>query len=148
MKYIKTLLFATIISTLLFTTSCGGDDDSPSDADRATSQLVGTWIATGVILDNISVLSPTYDNFQLIVNSDLSYDTNGGAPAFTDNGGFFTLGEVMGDIINVTMDGVAATFTVDTETNTALLEFTAPSDPIGARVSGLNGDYQFSLQKQ
>lgn len=145
MKKLKIYFLSVAISSLVVIASCGDDDDGgTSPEDQFAANIGGSWSATEVRLDGNDVTDPSYLNFTIQFNEDGSYVTSDGDPVFTDQGGFYTVTSVAGDVGSITLDGVAATLTVTGET-TATLGFTATGEAIGAR--GLEGAYVFSLSK-
>lgn len=145
MKNIKYIFSVVALLSLVTFISCGDDDPSgPSDIDR----LAGVWSGTNVTLDGVDVTSPEYANFRITFNDDGSYITVDGDPVFTDTGGFWTITSSSATGLSLTLDGVAVQAEFNADNTTVTLTFTATDAVIGARTSGLVGDYVFSLAKQ
>ncbi|TRX61209.1 hypothetical protein FNH22_03900 [Fulvivirga sp. M361] len=140
LKNIASLLLLALLSTFV---SCGDDDDN-----GASPGLVATWSASSVLLNDFDVTMPTYENFTITFRSDGTYITSGGTPVFTDQGGFWSITSETGSQINITLDDIAASVSFTDDLSTAVLNFTANGKAIGARTSGLEGNYVINLQKK
>ena len=141
LKNIASLLLLALLPTFV---SCGDDDDT----NGASSGLVATWSASSVLLNDFDVTMPTYENFTITFRSDGTYTTSGGTPVFTDQGGFWSITSETGGQVNITLDGIAASVSFTDGLSTAVLNFTANGTAIGARTSGLEGNYVINLEKQ
>ena len=145
MKKLKYIFSVVALSSLVTFMSCGDDDSSgPSDIDR----FVGAWTASSVTLNDFDVTSPSYSDFRITFNSDGSYITVGGDPVFTNTGGFWTISSSSASNIGLDVDGVAVQAGFGADDTTLTLTFTATDEVIGARTSGLAGNYVFTLAKQ
>lgn len=140
LKNIASISLLVLLSTFI---SCGDDDDN-----GASSSLVATWSASSVLLNDFDVTLPTYENFTITFRNDGTYSTSGGTPVFTDQGGFWSITSETGNQANLTLDGVAASVSFADDLSTAVLSFIAIGEAIGARTSGLDGNYVINLERQ
>ncbi|NJN26814.1 MAG: hypothetical protein HC819_12980 [Cyclobacteriaceae bacterium] len=143
MKIIKNILYGLSILSLALFYSCGSDDPSP--LEDATNKLAKTWGNATVILDGADVTSPSYSDFSITFRADGSYTTSDGDPAFKSTGGFWAFTN-QSTFTSILVDGVTMSVVLNEEATTLKLSFLAPGAPVGARVSGLVGDYIFDLQ--
>lgn len=140
LKIIASLSLLVLLSTLI---ACGDDDD-----DGGPSNLVATWSASSVFLNDFDVTLPTYENFTITFRNDGTYSTSGGTPVFTDQGGFWSVTSETSSQATITLDGVTASVSFADDLSTAVLSFVAIGEAIGARTSGLDGNYVINLERQ
>jgi hypothetical protein len=139
MKY--SIVFSAALACFMLTvlTNCNKGSD-PSPQEKKFKQLKGVWELGTVMNDNVDVTSQ-YSGFTLTISSDGSFtSTNGhnawpasGTLEFTDNG------------LNAWLRSDDITITLEEATSTTLkLSFTQ-SGISGGRVSGVTGEFEFSL---
>lgn len=147
-RIFEILSLIVLIGAIMNISSCGGGDE-PTIEESTAAKLAGVWTASSVTLDGFDVTNPSYSSFRLTINSDGSYVTSGGQPAFTDTGGFWEVSSATATSASLSIDGVIGTLAFGATGTEATLSFTAPGSAIGAgRVSGLSGSYVFTLSKQ
>lgn len=134
------LTMAILLGMMVYSSSCS-KDDGPSAQSLQLQKLSATWKVSQVTNDNQDVTNQ-YAGFILTVN-ELNYTTqNGGNPWPTS--GAYTFKE--GDL-NTLLRSDDVTITIDEITESTLLLAFNFNTVTGGRLSGVTGDFTFSLIK-
>jgi hypothetical protein len=139
-----TLLFVLLVS---ITWGCNDDDNNLTPEQEQVRKLSGSWRATSVLLNDVTV--DGYNDFLLTLTGKLAYSVSGGP----DNLPFPPIGKwkLGADINNQLIiaegsENIAAVYTLDGENLIIDLNYTGNGFP-NARAQGLEGAWTFNFTK-
>ena len=153
MKKLNYLVIALIFSGVILS-SCGGNGGSKkSDEELQVERLAKTWVLDGssTVFRDADDLTALYNGFRITFTSSFTYTIQGDANnIFANTSGSWDFPRTGGDpssLNSILFDGDTRAVTVNVNTDGTILslDFTINNDtPIGGRVDGLDGNYQFS----
>lgn len=136
----------TVLLGTLLMMGCGDDDDNdgPSEEEMQLQMIAKSWQAQTVTFEGTDVTEASFSNFTITFGDDKTFSTSNGDPIFT-GGGLWDFGTTLDVLI---VDGVTINTLVNADASALRLTFTATGESIGARKSGLTGNYVFDLLAQ
>ena len=154
MKKVNWIVSVTLIVGLTLYASCGGGDDvvpppiEPTPQEVARLNLSKNWsIGTaGTVRRDGQDVTDDFSSFTLSFTAGGSYTSSGGGDVWTDGGGSWDFTSTDdNDASSITIGG--DDIDINVASSSLILEFNIADDGsgIGARLSGIDGVWEFSL---
>jgi hypothetical protein len=153
MKRVNWILSIGIIAGLTLYASCGGTDpvppvveDTPQDIARANLSKNWGLGTSGSIRRDGQDVTDDFSGFTISFTESGSYTASGGGDVWPDGSGTWSFtGTDTNDASSITIGG--DNVEINVASTSLLLQFNIAEDGagIGARVSGINGDWEFSM---
>jgi hypothetical protein len=141
------ILLTLVLTSIIGLSACDKEDDSLTPEQQRVKQLVATWQATQVNLNDAEVGG--YNDFQITFTGVLAYSTSGGPDKLPfPSSGSWELGSDINTslIIDAGNTNLAAQY--ELADNSVIIEFTYTGDGFpNARVNGLTGSWRFEFVK-
>ena len=140
MKHYYKIVFPSIFLALLtFLSACKKDDPNPTTL--RIKELTSVWNVSSVINDDVDVTSQ-FSGFKLTIN-DRTYSTINGGNPWPASGTY----EINSTDLNTILRSDGTAVTIDEITATTLILSFNFSSLVGGRLSGVTGNFTFSLNK-
>ena len=147
---LKWILSIAIFFSILTFIGCGGSEPPiKTPEEQALENLTGTW-ALGSVSRDLSPVTDEFQGFVLVMDGSKTFSTTNGGEVFLAGTQWDFDGEVINATgpFNIIAGGVNMEVTSITDTTLILtFTYTTPGGRAG-RISNLNGEYAFSLEKQ
>jgi len=158
MKKINWILLLLLIAGITLYSSCGGTDDGPppppedTPQERKAAELAQNWSlgTNGSVRRDGQDVSDTYSNFIVTFTesgTSGSYTSSGGGDVWVDGGGSWTFtssNPIDASSITIGSNNIS----INVSGTSLILQFSIAEDAagIGARVAGIDGDWEFSME--